>query len=167
MFVIEKLPAEATNLGHAVQEVADIESIVQSHDAWEYHALCDLLEQDSIDMLLVYDEQDGIDNAGKVVIGYCLYQVVFEQAEVLRIGTLPNYQRQGIASKLLTQLNKELQLRDVASLLRAVRADNAPAVALYTKHEFAVIHKRKNYAPRPYQAAVDALIMQRTYEDTP
>jgi ribosomal-protein-alanine N-acetyltransferase len=44
-----------------------------------------------------------------------------------------------------------------------VRADNAPAIALYERQEFVVIHKRKGYYQLPHQPAVDALIMQHVY----
>ena len=93
--------------------------------------------------------------------GYCLYQVVFEQAEILRIGTHPDYQRQGIASQLFEVLNTQLQDNKVESLLLEVRADNAPAIALYERQKFIVIHQRKGYYQQPQQPAIDALIMQR------
>lgn len=95
------------------------------------------------------------------VVGYCLYQVVFEQAEILRIGTHPNYQRQGIASQLFDKLNRELMQRQVENLLLEVRADNIPAIALYEQQQFVVIHRRKGYYQLKDKAAIDALIMQR------
>ena len=120
-----------------------------------------MLAQDSMHMLTGYKQEDKA--ANNKVIGYCLYQVIFEQAEILRIGTHPDYQRQGIASQIFAQLNKELMSNQVESLLLEVRADNAPAIALYEQQAFAVIHTRKNYYQVPHQPAVDALIMQRVY----
>ena len=90
--------------------------------------------------------------------------MVFEQAEILRIGTHPDYQRQGIASQLFATLNNELINNKVESLLLEVRADNAPALALYEQQGFVVIHKRKGYYQLPHQPSVDALIMQRVYD---
>ncbi|WP_250163725.1 GNAT family N-acetyltransferase [Psychrobacter sp. WY6] len=55
------------------------------------------------------------------VTGYCLYQVIFEQAEILRIGTHPDYQRQGIASQIFARLNTELRKHQVESLLLGAR----------------------------------------------
>ncbi|TSB21616.1 ribosomal-protein-alanine N-acetyltransferase [Psychrobacter sp. YGAH215] len=139
--------------------------MVQPHDAWTYQALVELLKQDSIRMLVVYEENNkkgGADN--NKVIGYCLYQVIFEQAEILRIGTHPDYQRQSIASQLFATLNNELINNKVESLLLEVRADNAPALALYEQQAFAVIHTRKNYYQLPHQPSVDALILQRVYD---
>ena len=161
MFIIEKLATHTSNRQKTIEAVADIELLVQPHDAWTYQTLVEMLAQDSMHMLMVYEQEDKADN--NKVIGYCLYQVIFEQAEILRIGTHPDYQRQGIASQIFAQLNKELMSNQVESLLLEVRADNAPAIALYEQQAFTVIHTRKNYYQVPHQPAVDALIMQRVY----
>ena len=161
MFIIEKLATHTSNRQKTIDAVADIELLVQPHDAWTYQTLVEMLAQDSMHMLMVYEQEDKADN--NKVIGYCLYQVIFEQAEILRIGTHPDYQRQGIASQIFAQLNEELMSNQVESLLLEVRADNAPAIALYEQQAFAVIHTRKNYYQVPHQPAVDALIMQRVY----
>ena len=158
--VIETLTTHSSDFEQVLQAVADIEAIVQPQDAWNYQTLLELLEQDSINLLIVYAPEQ---NKKSNVIGYCLYQVIFEQAEILRIGTHPDYQRQGIASQIFARLNTELKTRQVESLLLEVRADNAPAIALYEQQEFALIHKRKGYYQTPHQPAVDALIMQRIY----
>lgn len=188
MLNIKQLSAHATEYNEALPQVADIEASVQPHDAWSYQILDELLAQDSINHLsVVYSSEDrcgnssnaGSDNSSEdknkyksddkigstnnKVVGYCLYQIVFEQAEVLRIGTHPDYQRQGIASQLFTALNKEMKTSKVESLLLDVRADNAPAIALYEQQGFITIHRRKGYYQQPQQPAIDALIMQRSY----
>ena len=161
MFIIEILPKKASEPQKIIQAVANIELLVQLHDAWTEQTLVEMLVQDSMHMLIVYKQEDKADN--NKVIGYCLYQVVFEQAEILRIGTHPDYQRQGIASQIFAQLNEELISNQVESLLLEVRADNARAIALYEQQAFAVIHKRKDYYQVPHQPAIDALIMQKIY----
>ncbi|WP_350562600.1 ribosomal protein S18-alanine N-acetyltransferase [Psychrobacter sp. CAL346-MNA-CIBAN-0220] len=158
MLIIKELSAHTAGYNQDIQAVSTIESIIQLQDAWSYQALIDLLIQDSIKLIIVT-------NAINYIVGYCLYQVVFEQAEILRIGTHPQYQRQGIASQLFTALNKELRHNKVESLLLEVRADNAPAIALYAQQGFTVIHRRKGYYQQPYQLSRDALIMQRSYSE--
>ena len=155
MFDIKILIDEPAKQVATIQVVAAIETIIQPQDSWSYKTLNDLLEQDSIDLLVVYQ----IDK----VVGYCLYQVVFEQAEILRIGTHPDYQRQGIASRIFARLNKALKANQVESLLLEVRADNTAAIALYEQQGLAVIHTRKGYYQIPHRPAIDALIMQRIY----
>lgn len=162
MFTIEKLVTKTLELEQKIQAVANIELLVQLHDAWTEQTLVEMLVQDSMHMLIVYKQENKADN--NKVIGYCLYQVVFEQAEILRIGTHPDYQRQGIASQLFATLNNELINNKVESLLLEVRADNAPALALYERQGFVVIHKRKSYYQLLHRPAIDALIMQRFYD---
>ncbi len=152
MPTIKSLTKNSYDSQNIIQAVADIEADIQPQDAWSHKTLSELLEQDSIDLLVVYQSDK--------IVGYCLYQVIFEQAEILRIGTHPDYQRQGIASQLFTALNKELQDNKVESLMLEVRADNIPAIALYERQGFDVIHKRKGYYSQPNQSAIDALIMQ-------
>ena len=157
MLNIKKLPTDVDERAVIMKAVADIESTIQSQDAWSVVALTDLLKQESIRLSIVTTATES------KVVGYCLYQVVFEQAEILRIGTHPRFQRQGIASELFIALNQELQEAKVEQLLLEVRADNAPAIALYEKQGFVIIHRRKGYYQLQHQSAIDALIMQRSY----
>ena len=161
MFIIKKLATNTSERQQALQAVANIETLVQPEDPWTEQTLAEMLAQDSTHIMIVYKPEE---EAGYKIVGYCLYQVVFEQAEILRIGTHPDYQRQGIASQLFATLNNELINNKVESLLLEVRADNAPALALYEQQAFAVIHTRKNYYQLPHQPSVDALILQRVYD---
>lgn len=160
---INTLANTATELASLIQAVAAIEDRVQPQDAWCIQSMTDLLEQDSINMFIVYDKNGKKEAAQYKVIGYCLYQVVFEQSEILRIGTHPDYQRQGVATHMFTELNTVLKQNKVAHLMLEVRADNKAAIALYERQGFSIIHQRKNYYQLPEQAAVDALVMQLMY----
>ena len=163
MFAIEVLPTNVVELENVIQTVADIETMVQPDDAWNQKTLAELLEQDSIRLLIAYDQAKEESVSHREIVGYCLYQMTFEQAEVLRIGTDPEHQRKGIASQVLNRLHELLQLNQVESLLLEVRADNTAAIALYEQQAFNIIHKRKGYYKMPHKPAVDALIMQHTY----
>lgn len=162
MFIIKKLATNTSERQQALQAVANIETLVQPEDPWTEQTLAEMLAQDSTHIMIVYKPEGKADN--NKVIGYCLYQVIFEQAEILRIGTHPDYQRQSIASQLFATLNNELINNKVESLLLEVRADNAPALALYGRQGLTVIHKRKGYYQLPHQPSVDALILQRVYD---
>lgn len=157
MFNIDSLVFESDERVAVTNAVASIEAIVQLQEPWSEQTLNDLLAQDSIRLMVVRNPSNND------VMGYCLYQVVFEQAEILRIGTHPDYQRQGIASKIFTNLHTILTSYQVESLLLEVRADNMPAIALYEQQGFVVIHQRLGYYQQLHQPSVDALIMQRTY----
>ena len=134
-----------------IQAVAAIEAQVQPLDAWDAQALTDLLSQDMNKLLIAIKEEK--------VVGYCLYQQLFEQGEIFRIATQPDYQRQGIAAQLLNELFQALKGQGGESILLEVRADNVPAIGLYESYGFTVIHKRKDYYQAANQPPMDALIM--------
>ena len=159
MLTINSISTTVTIRQREVQEVANIEKLVQEHEAWSYESLTQLLSQDSVKLLLAT-------NAAREVQGYCLYQVIFEQAEILRIGTHPDYHRQGTAAKLFTALHATLAAYQVESLLLEVRADNLPAIALYQQQGFIVIHRRSGYYQQALKPSIDALIMQLNYTES-
>lgn len=147
----QKDKALLTTKDNVIKEVAAIEAQVQPLDAWDEQAITELLSQD-INKLLIATKEEK-------VVGYCLYQQLFEQGEIFRIATHPDYQRQGIAAQLLEELFAALTAQGGESLLLEVRADNVPAIALYERYGFAVIHRRKGYYQSVNQPPMDALIM--------
>lgn len=157
MFAIKMLTDEPDKYVATVEAVAAIEAMIQLQEPWSNQTLHKLLEQDSIQLMIMNNR------ANDEVVGYCVYQVLFEQAEILRIGTHPEYQRQGIASKIFKKLNEVLQVQQVEALLLEVRVDNTAAIALYEQQGFTMIHRRKGYYQLGLQSAIDALIMQRIY----
>lgn len=109
-----------------------------------------------------------------IIVGFCLYQQLFETAEILRIATHPLYQRQGIGNQMLIALFDKLTQQQAQHILLEVRADNAAAIGLYQQHGFVQIDTRKGYyspTRQPVtqqnqhqfevQPRVDALIMQK------
>ncbi|STZ13983.1 ribosomal-protein-alanine N-acetyltransferase [Moraxella caviae] len=137
-------------------QISELERILQADDAWDSAAIGDVLSQFGAGVLWLAQDD--------VVMGYCIYSVVFEVAEVLRIGTHPDFQRQGVAVRLLDELFALCGASDECeSVLLEVRADNAPAIALYERVGFGQIDVRKNYYRNANGASgTDALIMQRS-----
>lgn len=147
--VNEKLTAEL------LAQVADLEGLLLPDDAWGVDEICSSLEQFGAGLLLAVDGADT-----QIIKGYCIYQIVFETAEIHRIGTHPDHARQGVAASLITALVDEMHRKDSTNLLLEVRADNTPAISLYQKMGFVAIDVRKGY----YQTATgcyDAIIMQK------
>jgi len=152
--IIQEYQETTDNL--QLKAVAAIEAMVQPMDAWDEETLNELLVQGSYYLLLAITETSE-------VVGYCLYQILFEQAEILRIGTHPDYQRQGIASQLFRALHETLIKNNVTQLMLEVRTDNVAAIALYERQGFKTIHRRNGYYQQPNLPSVDALILQLSY----
>ena len=73
------------------------------------------------------------------------------EAEILNLAVLPDFKRQGIATRLLAEVTAPAVFLDV-------RASNAPAIAFYRKHGFLKTGHRRKYYARPVE---DAIMMTR------
>ena len=90
--------------------------------------------------------------------GYAGLLVTGSEADVQTIGVAPAAQGRGLGTRLLRALTAEAVRRGATSLLLEVRADNEPAIALYTREGFERISLRRRY----YQPGdIDAWIMRR------
>jgi [ribosomal protein S18]-alanine N-acetyltransferase len=90
--------------------------------------------------------------------GYAGLMTAGDTADVQTLAVAPAYQRRGIATALLEALTAEATRRGASTLLLEVRADNQAALALYARHGFEQISRRRGY----YDAGrLDALVLRR------
>ncbi len=94
------------------------------------------------------------------IVGYAAIMTVLDEGELLRIGTDPEFQRQGIGSALMEQVIQAAEERGLSFLLLEVRQGNTPAVRLYEKYGFCREGVRRDYYRNPLE---DALIMRRRF----
>ena len=95
-------------------------------------------------------EKDG------TVVGYVGLIYVLDEGYVSNVAVHPDWRRRGAADALLTALEQRAKMLRLSFLTLEVRAGNAPAIALYEKHGFTEVGRRKNYYERPKE---DALLM--------
>ena len=93
------------------------------------------------------------------VIGFALFQVVLDEAELLNIVLKKDYQGKGMAQALLSHAFSELFALDVTRFFLEVGVNNHKAIQLYDNFGFRVTGKRENYY-KNNDGAEDALIMQ-------
>lgn len=99
---------------------------------------------------MLFEEADNplcvpvTENRGKIV-GFALGRVVADEGELYQIGVLPEFRKQGIAQKLLTQLLDKMKQRGAEKCFLEVRSRNAPAISLYEKSGFEKISVRRGY----------------------
>lgn len=97
------------------------------------------------------------DGADDEPAGYAGLMVAGADADVQTIAVSRAAQGRGVGSALLDALVAEAARRGATSLLLEVRADNGPAIALYTSRGFERIAVRRRY----YQPGdVDAHVMR-------
>lgn len=90
------------------------------------------------------------------VAGYVGMMYILDEGYISNVAVAPEYRRQGAADALLNALAERARALRLSFLTLEVRESNAPAVALYEKHGFSVVGRRKNYYEKPRE---DALLM--------
>lgn len=155
IYNLDKASTQDNALQQVLAQLAQIESKLFVHDAWSAAQINSLLAQPFNHIIYATDELN------QQLIGYCIYSHIFEDVEILRIGTCLDYQQQGIASQLLTAIAQMCQVAGAERMLLEVREDNYAALAFYQKHGFEQIAVRKNYYDNHDMTKTHALIMQR------
>ena len=95
------------------------------------------------------------------VIGYIGMMFVLDEGYISNVAVQPPWRRHGVADALLCELEKRAIQKMLSFLTLEVRESNAPAIALYEKHGFCVVGRRKKYYEKPTE---DAILMTRTIE---
>ena len=90
------------------------------------------------------------------VVGYVGMMYVLDEGYISNVAVRPDCRRRGVADALLDALERRARALMLSFLTLEVRAHNAPAVALYEKHGYRVVGRRKNYYEKPTE---DALLM--------
>ena len=95
-------------------------------------------------------------------VGYAVFSILFDEAELLRIGVFPQFQGAGIGYRLLQSSINALHELGTKRLLLEVRQSNSAAINLYKKLGFTEDGVRKGYYPLPQGSGrEDAILMSK------
>ena len=92
------------------------------------------------------------------LLGYVGMMHILDEGYISNVAVNPNFRRMGIADKLINELVERSCALDLAFITLEVRESNEPARALYSKHGFKDVGKRKNYYDFPKE---DAILMTK------
>jgi ribosomal-protein-alanine N-acetyltransferase len=92
-------------------------------------------------------------------IGFALAIALRDEAEIVSLGVLPGHRRCGMGSALLDAICGEARLRGAERVVLEVALDNEAARALYARHAFIIVGRRRNYYRRA-EGLVDALMLR-------
>ena len=132
--------------------VAALEKVCFPTDPWSEALFRAALDNPRVCPLLVRGEDGSI-------LGYAVLSAVLDEGNLDNIAVAPYARRQGIADTLLSALTA-FGREHLACLMLEVRASNVPAIALYEKHGFIAVGRRKNYYDAPRE---DAILMTLTF----
>lgn len=97
------------------------------------------------------------------VVAFAVWRALIEEAELLSIAVSTDYQRQGLARLLFTQLMQGWQQKALKQVFLEVRESNHAAQNLYQSMGFVMTHRRRQYYS-PLQGIgdrEDAILMQK------
>lgn len=126
--------------------VAALERICFPSDPWSEDLYRAALNNPAVAVLLARGE-DG------ALLGYAVLSTVLDEGNLDNIAVAPEHRRRGVADALLSALTA-FGREHLACLMLEVRASNTPAIALYEKHGFTAVGRRKNYYDAPKEDAI-------------
>lgn len=92
------------------------------------------------------------------VVGYAVLRVLGPEAELLNLAVHPAHRRHGVADALLADALRRIDAGTRATVHLEVREGNLAAQALYRRHGFLPVGRRRGYYADPPE---DALLMRR------
>lgn len=94
----------------------------------------------------------ALGDEGKV-LGYVGLQTVLDEGYILNVAVAPAYRRRGVADALLDALCRSGKEK-LSFLTLEVRASNEAAIALYRRHGFVPMGRRRDYYDHPTEDAI-------------
>lgn len=93
---------------------------------------------------------------GNEVVGYLVYEDIYDRFEIDFIFVDNKYRRKGIAGSLLEELFKLGKAKNIINITLEVRKDNYNAISLYLKHGFVSKAIRSKY-----YNGIDGILMEK------
>lgn len=87
------------------------------------------------------------DETDSKVYAYAVFSFPAEQAHLQTFAVQPNMKRKGMGTYLLRQIINFVMRKKGESIVLEVRKGNSPAISLYQKLGFTVIHSMKGFYP--------------------
>ncbi len=100
----------------------------------------------------------------KINKGFCIFNHVKEESEIITMAILPKYQNQGIGFFIVKELEEILLSMNCNKIYLEVASNNLIAIHLYEKLGFKSYGKRKNYYSISKDKKIDAILMKKILE---
>ena len=133
-------------------QVADLERSLNPHAPWSASMLSEPILAGAVVWVLLVEDQ---------VVGYLVFDCLFEVSQILAIGVDPKYQRQGLARRLLKRYVDSQRAAGTAEVLLEVATNNQAAIALYVSLGFSEVGLRRGYY-QEFESGIktDALVLK-------
>ena len=107
-------------------------------EAWTRSQCAGILPMAGVSLVLAHD------NGNERPVGFSLFRMVADEAELLLLAVAPEHQHRGIGRLLLEQFVEQARAAGASRVHLEVR-DGNPAVAMYEASGFSPVGRRRNY----------------------
>jgi ribosomal-protein-alanine N-acetyltransferase len=104
----------------------------------------------------------AVDTAAGAVVGYLVAWLVADEVHLANVAVAQEMRRQGLAQRLLDELEREGRRRHARMVVLEVRRSNEAAQGLYRKNGYATVSIRRRYYRDNHE---DALVMIKTLSE--
>ena len=123
-------------------------------DPWSRESLASYLDDPWGELLAALE--------GDRVLGFAVYYVSFENADLYNIAVRPEARGRGVGTALLGEVLRRARAGGAERMFLEVRRSNLAAQRLYERAGFAVCGVRRNYYTSPTE---DAILMEKNLEN--
>lgn len=95
------------------------------------------------------------------LLAYLVMMDVVDEVHLLNLAVHPQFQRRGLAKRLLDHLVSYAKSKQFSSVLLEVRVSNQQAIDVYHHCGFLEIGRRKAYYPSANSSREDAIVMRK------
>jgi len=134
---------ENINYNH-IGEIAKLEKICFS-EPWSENAIIESFKSGTVFLVATKDEK---------VLGYLGIKPVLDEGYITNVAVFPGYRRMGVASALMSSLDKLAKDRNLSFVSLEVRESNTPAITLYEGFGYKNEGIRKNFYRDPLENAI-------------
>jgi len=92
-----------------------------------------------------------------LIVGICVFLLIFEEAELRYFSISPNHKRRGLGRKLFKKFLEICKKENINKIFLEVSINNKEAIGFYECFRFKTIGVRKNY----YKDGSDALLKEK------
>lgn len=139
-------------------EVGEIERIT-GLSVWGEEAYRAELEHGNSIMLVALCQLREEEEVGTRVLGFIVARVAADEVHINNVAVREQARGRGLGSRLLAAALGAARTSQASAAVLEVRAGNRAAQALYLRHGFTVVGRRRNYYKSPPD---DALVMTAT-----
>jgi [ribosomal protein S18]-alanine N-acetyltransferase len=142
----------------AALPIATLHRACFADDPWEVDAIKQVMRMPGFFGRTAWVDDD--------LAGFALALDLGGECEILSLGILAEWRRNGIGSALLDSICHEATRRGAGWVVLETAADNEAACAFYARHGFTVVGRRRNYYKQAGRSA-DALILRAALPSAP